>query len=91
MQCLGRGGGNGRGKRLRVRGAASGAQSRYDWDGFYCEIICRVHNNGLPEKQKDLIDEMFNWFLGKSVNGDAPDESTIRKKIRGFWGKLRPE
>lgn len=68
-----------------------GAQSRYDWDGFYCEIICRVHNNGLPEKQKDLIDEMFNWFLGKSVNGDAPDESTIRKKIRGFWGRLRPD
>jgi hypothetical protein len=68
-----------------------GAQSRYDWDGFYCEIICRVHNKGLPEKQKDLIDEMFNWFLSKSVNADAPDESTIRKKIRGFWGKLRPD
>jgi hypothetical protein len=68
-----------------------GAQSRYDWDGFYCEIICRVQEDGLPAKQKDLIDEMFNWFLSKSVNGDAPDESTIRKKIRGFWGRLRPE
>ncbi|ADE84714.1 hypothetical protein [Rhodobacter capsulatus] len=68
-----------------------GAQSRYDWDGFYCEIICRMHNNGLPEKQKELIEEMFNWFLGKSVNGDAPDESTIRKKIRGFWGRLCPD
>lgn len=68
-----------------------GAQSRYDWDGFYCEIICRVQEDGLPAKQKDMIDEMFNWFLSKSVNGDAPDESTIRKKIRGFWGRLRPE
>ncbi|TQD32457.1 hypothetical protein ACTTAK_05005 [Rhodobacter capsulatus] len=68
-----------------------GAQSRYDWDGFYCEIICRMHDKGLPEKQKELIEEMFNWFLGKSVNGDAPDESTIRKKIRGFWGRLCPD
>jgi hypothetical protein len=68
-----------------------GAQTRYDWDGFYCEIICRVHDNGLPEKQKDLIDDMVEWFLGRSVNGDAPDPSTIRKKIRGFWGRLRPE
>lgn len=68
-----------------------GAQTRYDWDGFYCEIICRMHDKGLPEKQKDLIDDMVEWFLGRSVNGDAPDPSTIRKKIRGFWGRLRPE
>jgi hypothetical protein len=34
---------------------------------------------------------MVEWFLDRSVNGDAPDPSTIRKKIRGFWGRLRPE
>ncbi len=68
-----------------------GVQSRYDWDGFYAEIICRVHDRGLPAKQKELIDEMLDWFLNRSANGEAPDESTIRKKIRGFWNKLRPE
>lgn len=68
-----------------------GAQTRYDWDGFYCEIICRVQERGLPTKQKELIDDMVDWFLSRSVNGDAPDDSTIRKKIRGFWGRLRHE
>ena len=68
-----------------------GAQTRYDWDGFYCEIICRVQERGLPTKQKELIDDMVDWFLSRSVNGDAPDDSTIRKKIRGFWGRLRPD
>ena len=68
-----------------------GAQTRYDWDGFYCEIICRVQERGLPTKQKELIDDMVDWFLSRSVNGDAPDDSTIRKKIRGFWGRRRPD
>jgi hypothetical protein len=68
-----------------------GAQTRYDWDGFYCEIICRVHEQGLPGKQKDLIDDMVEWFQSRSVNGDTPDESTIRKKIKGFWPRVRPD
>ena len=44
-----------------------GAQTRYDWDGFYCEIICRVQERGLPTKQKELIDDMVDWFLGSGL------------------------
>ena len=71
--------------------AGPGALTRYDWDGFYAEIICRVHHRGLPLLQKELVEDMLDWFLSGSSNGDAPDESTIRKKIRGFWHRVRPE
>ena len=79
---------NGLVRRL-VTGA--GAPYRYDWDAFYVEIIRRQHHEGLPEKQKDLVDAMLDWFLNSSPNGEVPDESTIRKKIRGFWPLVRPE
>lgn len=68
-----------------------GAPSRYDWDGFYIALLKRVFTHGLPPRQKDLIDEMQEWFIQTSDNGDAPDESTIRRRIRAVWQELHPE
>jgi hypothetical protein len=68
-----------------------GAPSRYDWDGFYIALVKRLFTQGLPPRQKDLIDEMQEWFIQTSDNGDAPDESTIRRRIRAVWQELHPE
>lgn len=40
-----------------------------------------------PRDFYSVLETSFRW----ECNGDAPDESTIRKKIRGFWGRLRPD
>lgn len=63
----------------------------YDWDGFYGAMILRVFRAGLPEKQADLVGEMQDWFIASSADGDAPDESTIRKRISPIWRMLHAE
>jgi len=68
-----------------------GAPSRYNWDGFFIALMKRLLTEALPARQKDLIDEMKEWFIQTSDNGDAPDESTIRRRIRAVWQELHPE
>jgi hypothetical protein len=61
-----------------------GAQSRYDWEGFYCEIICRVHNNGLA----------CCWFRGhedKIVTKELEsgyDETEVQPRVQDRGGKV---
>lgn len=52
--------------------------------------IC-IFRNSLSEKQADLVAEMQNWFIAANVDGDAPDESTIRKRLSPIWRGLRAE
>lgn len=74
---------------LTKRVAPGGSASKYDWDGFYTALIRRVHNDGLPDTQRELVSEMQGWFERRSKDGDAPDESTIRRKISTLWNELR--
>ncbi|HMQ92848.1 MAG TPA: hypothetical protein PKA33_17805 [Amaricoccus sp.] len=74
---------------LAKRTAPGGSASRYDWDGFYTALIRRIHNDGLPDTQRELVVEMQGWFERRSKDGDAPDESTIRRKISALWNELR--
>lgn len=71
----------------RGRGGV-GAPLRYDWDGFYVALFKRIYGDGFPAFQKDLIFEMQEWFIANSDDGDAPDESTIRRRIRAVWQEL---
>lgn len=66
-----------------------GGAPKWDWEGFYTALILRVHEHGLPEQQKELVNEMLGWFERRSETGDAPDISTIRKKISAVWRELR--
>lgn len=50
-----------------------------------------VYRSGLPEKQADLVGEMQDWFIAASTDGDAPDESTIRKRVSPIWRLLHAE
>ena len=72
----------------RGRSSGPGAPSRYDWEGFYVALMKRVHVGGFPARQKDLIVEMQEWFIANSSVGEAPDESTIRRRIQTVWQAL---
>lgn len=66
-----------------------GSAARWDWEAFWLQVTCRIHNHGLPETQRELVLEMVDWFSRRSDKGDAPDESTIRRKIAQLWKELR--
>lgn len=63
----------------------------HDWEGFYGALILRIFQNGLPEKQGDLVGEMLDWFIANSTDGDAPDESTVRKRVSPILRMLHAE
>lgn len=65
-----------------------GAPPRFDWDGFWVEVCRSIHEDGLPGTQTQLVERMSAWF---AQTGTAPDDSTIRKKLRPLWRKLRAE
>jgi hypothetical protein len=60
---------------------------RYEWDAFYAAIARRVHEHGIPKTQAELIREMLDWFEQRG-NEQAPDESTVRRKIAVVWREL---
>jgi hypothetical protein len=70
-------------------GGGAGPAPKYDWDGFYLQVIVRIHESGLPETQGELVGHMQEWFIAKSADGDVPDESTIRRRISPIWRALR--
>jgi hypothetical protein len=41
-------------------------------------------------QQRDLVTEMQDWFIANSPDREAPDESTIRRRIRAIWQELNP-
>lgn len=76
---------------LRRIGGGTGALSPYDWEGMYVTLLKRIHEHGIPDTQAELIGELQDWFADVAENGDVPDESTIRRRLRPFWRALRDE
>jgi hypothetical protein len=76
---------------LRRIGGGTGSLSPYDWEGMYVTMIKRIHEHGLPATQAELIAELQQWFADVAENGEVPDESTIRRRLRPFWRALRGE
>lgn len=74
---------------LRRSGGAAGAPSRYDWEGLYASLIRRVHVDGVPSTQGELISEAQDWFAEKSPSGDIPDERTMRRRLGPIWKSLQ--
>jgi hypothetical protein len=75
----------------RTRSVGPGAPLKYDWDGFYIAVLKRLYAEGFPTRQRDLVVEMQQWFIANSADGDAPDESTIRRRIQAVWKELNPK
>lgn len=75
----------------RKGGSGPGVTPRYDWEGFYRTLLKRLYLDGMPERQRDLVEEMQMWFIETSETVAAPDESTIRRRIQSVWQDLHPE
>ena len=65
------------------------APCRYNREGFYIALMKRLSTEGLPPRQKDLIEEMQERFIQASDTGAAPGESTIRRRICAVWQELQ--
>tara|TARA_R110002124_G_scaffold109707_7_gene263101 strand:+ start:369 stop:965 length:597 start_codon:yes stop_codon:yes gene_type:complete len=76
---------------LRRVGGGTGAVSPYDWEGMYVTVMQRVHEKGLPATQSEFVAELQDWFAEVAHNGEVPDESTIRRRLRPIWRALRGE
>ena len=75
----------------RPRASGPGVPPRYDWDQFYVALIRRLFHDGMPESLRALVGEMQDWFIANSAAGEAPDESTIRKRISAVWRELNQQ
>lgn len=71
------------------RRSSAGPATKYDWEAFYRALMIHVHDKGLPDSMTELVGEMQDWFVRHSPEGEAPDESTIRKRISPIWRQLR--
>jgi len=61
---------------------------RKEGDDIWVELCAMIFLDGLPETQAELVQQVATWLeaQGKPV----PDDSTIKKKIRPLWQRLRP-
>jgi hypothetical protein len=63
-----------------------GAPPRYNWDAFAGAVARRVHDEGMPASQGELIRDMLDWFA--TTVGAVPDESTVRRRVQALWPVL---
>ncbi len=76
-----------------VRRVASGpgVTSPYDWEGMNVALIQRIHNQGLPPTQGELVAEMQDWFADRSDGKKMPDSRSIRRRITPIWKGLQED
>jgi len=68
--------------------AGPGVSPKFDWDGFWVEVCRRVHDDGIPTTQAEMVRAMQDWFDTQGTT--APDQSTIKKKVSRLWKALHP-
>jgi hypothetical protein len=66
--------------RARNRGGNPG---KFDWDGFYCEIIRIAAMDGIPSDRRELHKCMVDWCAENWF--DQPDDSEIRKRMKRVY------
>ena len=68
------------------RTPSPGAPPRFDWNAFAGAVARRVHDEGMPASQGELIRDMLDWF--GATFGAVPDESTVRRQVQALWPVL---
>jgi hypothetical protein len=63
-----------------------GAPPKYDWESFWIETCRRLHDDGPPSTQKEMVLNLLGWFDDKGAA--VPDESTVKKKVSKLWKAL---
>ena len=64
-----------------------GAPSKYDWDDIWVELCAMIFLEGVPETQAELVQHVAAWLEGQGRR--VPDDSTIKKKIKPLWQRIR--
>lgn len=76
---------------VRTVVSGPGVRPRHDWEAFWQHLLVRIYRDGVPDTQEELTTEMREFFARRSEDGDAPDESTVRKRIKTVWHELKAQ
>ncbi|TKZ16041.1 hypothetical protein FAP39_15925 [Shimia litoralis] len=68
--------------------AGNGSASVYDWEGMLQALALRIHQDGIPATQAELVAAMQEWFVEHSDGNEIPDERSIRRRITPIWRAL---
>ena len=68
--------------------ASTGSVSPHDWEGMLQALALRIHEQGLPASQGELVGDMQEWFVKHSDGNEVPDERSIRRRITPIWREL---
>lgn len=71
--------------------AGPGPDPRYSWHEMLQWLVIRIHERGVPETQKELLDDCRQWFIDRSSDGEHPTERSLRRYISPIWRELRKE
>lgn len=69
--------------------AGPGDEGDYDWAAMNVEITRRVFEDGLPASQNEWVRELQDWFASRSVDGNFPDERSIRRRLKPILDALK--
>lgn len=72
-----------------AEGAGLGEEGDYNWTAMYIEITRRIFEEGLPVSQAAYVRELQDWFLMQSEDGNCPDESSIRRRVKPILAALK--
>lgn len=73
------------------RQGSTGPNFKYEWEEMLTHVALRIYHQGMPESQNEFINELQEWFIRRSKDGQAPDERSIRRRIKPIWQALREE
>ncbi|MCB1397189.1 MAG: hypothetical protein KDJ98_14760 [Rhodobacteraceae bacterium] len=54
-------------------------------------LIRRIHDQGPPPTETELIAEMQDWFADRSGGVKMPDSRSIRRRITPIWRAVKRE
>ncbi len=65
-----------------------GRPPKWDWEGFSIELTRRIHDDGLPATQAEMVRNMLDWFSEKT-GGNCPAESKVKSKVSKVYRAIR--
>ena len=75
------------GKALGPIKGPGGRRPQYKWDEFWAELIVKLHLDGFPETQAELVSQAAQ--LCTNMWGEAPADSVLKEKIARIYNHPR--
>jgi hypothetical protein len=57
---------------------AGGRPRKWDWEAFWLHLCVRVHENGFPKVQAELVDYMEQWFIEEYGDHERNQEACLK-------------